>query len=65
MTVPIQIQNNQIKERLDYVEELLGETQEIANRTERILVTYAEQNRQNVGAVNYLAMVVADRKERE
>lgn len=65
MTTPVQIQINQMKERLDYVEQLLEESQVIQNKTQEILVAHAEQNRQNVGAINYLAMIVADSKREE
>lgn len=59
MTKPIQIQINQMREDLDYVKKLLEESQEIQNETQGILVAHAEQNKQNIGAINYLAMVVA------
>lgn len=59
MTKPIQIQINQMREDLEYVKKLLEESQEIQNETQRILVAHAEQNKQNIGAINYLAMVVA------
>ncbi len=59
MTKPIHIQRNQMREDLDYVKKLLAESQEIQSETQKILVAHAEQNRQNIGAINYLAMIVA------
>ena len=59
MTEPVQIQTDQMREDLDYVKKLLAESQEIQNETQKILVAHAEQNKQNIGAINYLAMIVA------
>ena len=59
MTEPVQSQVNQMREDLDYVKKLLAESQEIQSETQKILVAHAEQNKQNIGAINYLALIVA------
>jgi hypothetical protein len=65
MTVPIQIRVNQMDKRLTEVERILEETQAVQNRTNEILLEHAKQHPQYAGAINYLAMVVADLKKDE
>ncbi|MCY4412487.1 MAG: hypothetical protein OXC27_18685 [Caldilineaceae bacterium] len=60
MTVPVHIRLNQMKEDLDQVKEVLEESQKIQDKTREVLVDLAHQNKQNTGAINFLAMIVAD-----
>lgn len=49
-----------MKEDLDQVKEVLEESQKIQDQTREVLVDLAHQNKQNTGAINFLAIIVAD-----
>ena len=60
MTTPVHIQVNQMKRDLDHVKEVLEESKKIQDQTNEVLTELAYRNRENTGAINFLAMLVAD-----